>query len=50
MTAQIPADVAPGAGVERGEGLVEQQQPRLGGQGAGERDPLGLPPREWAGR
>ena len=28
--------------VEGGHGLVEEQQPRVGGQGAGDRDPLRL--------
>ncbi len=40
-------DLAPHArtqsGIERIERLVEQQQPRLGGQGAGERRALALP-------
>ena len=43
VPAQLGADVQPGAGVERGERLVEQQQPRVGGQGAGQGDPLRLP-------
>ena len=35
-------------GVERAEGLVEQQHPRLHGQGAGERHPLALAAGELA--
>ena len=34
--------------VERGERLVEEQQPRFGGDRTGERDPLGLPARRAA--
>ena len=51
---QLLAQVAPHrparAGVERGQRLVEQQQPGLGRHGAGQRDPLGLPARQrrWA--
>ena len=43
-------DLAPHAraelDVERGEGLVEQDERRMGGERAGERDPLALPARE----
>ena len=42
MLAEFPADVEAGLRVERGERLVEQQDLRRGGQGAGERDALGL--------
>ena len=35
--------------VERGHRLVEQQQPGVGGERAGHRDPLGLPAGELAG-
>jgi hypothetical protein len=31
-----------GAGIERGEGLVEQEQARVGGQRTGEGNALGL--------
>ena len=37
-----------GGDVERGERLVQQQQPRLGRQRAGQRHPLGLPTRQRA--
>ena len=43
VPAQLGADLEPGAGVERGQRLVEQQQPGVGGERAGERDPLRLP-------
>ena len=46
VAAQVGADLHPGAGVERGQGLVEQQQPRSGRQGTRERHPLSLPTRE----
>ena len=53
MTAELAAGVDPGGGVERGEGLVEQQDARLQHERAGERDPLRLPsaqrPRSGAG-
>ena len=48
MAAQVAADVAAGAGVERGERLVEQEQAGLGGQRPGQRDPLGLTARQRA--
>ena len=38
----------PGQGVERPERLVEQQHPRVAGQGAGERRPLGHAARDLA--
>ena len=37
-----------GDGVERGEGLVEQEQGRVGGEGAGDADALLLPAGEMA--
>ena len=40
--------VAASAGVERGEGLVEQQQPGVGGERAGKRGALRLPARQRA--
>ena len=43
--AQLGAD----AGVERAERLVEEQDPRLDGQRAGERHALALPAGELAG-
>ena len=49
MTAQVAADVTAGAGVEGGERLVEEQQSRLGGQGAGQGDALGLAAGQGAG-
>ena len=39
---ELGADVEAGTGVQRGQRLVEEQQPGAGGQGAGEGDPLGL--------
>ncbi len=48
--AQLTGQPFPHPGVERGERLVEQQQPRLGGQRAGQRDPLPLAARERAGQ
>ena len=42
LAAQLPAGLEAGAGVEGGQGLVEQQQPGLGGQRPGQGDPLGL--------
>ena len=47
--AELAPDLDAGAGVERGERLVEQQQPRLGRERAGERDALGLTAGELAG-
>ena len=49
VPAQFGADVEAGARVERGQGLVEQQQLRSRGQRAGQRNPLGLPARERTG-
>ena len=49
VAAQVAAHVAAGAGVEGGQRLVEQQQPRLGGQRPGQRDPLRLPARQGSG-
>ena len=46
VPAQLAADLQPGARVEGGQRLVEQQQPRVGGQRPGQRDPLGLPAGE----
>jgi hypothetical protein len=50
---QVPAQVAAhrdaGAGVQRGERLVQQQQARGGRKGAGQRHPLGLPPGQPPG-
>ena len=42
VAAQLGADLQPGVGVERGQRLVQQQQARVDGQGAGQGDPLGL--------
>ena len=42
VSAQVATDVAAGAGVEGGEGFVEEQQPGLGGEGTGQRDALRL--------
>ena len=49
VAAQVAANVAASAGVEGGEGLVEQEQARLGGQGAGEGDALRLAAGQGAG-
>jgi hypothetical protein len=49
VPAQLGAHPHARAGVERGEGLVQQQQPGLGGEGAGKGDALRLPPGEGAG-
>ena len=49
VAAQVAADVAAGAGVEGGERFVEQQEAGLGGQGAGQGDPLGLAAGQGAG-
>src|SRR5437660_134550 len=49
LAAQLPAGLQAGAGVEGGEGLVEEQEPRLGGQRPGQRDALGLPARQLLG-
>jgi len=43
MAAQFGPYVEPRAGVQRRQRLVQQQQPRMGGQRAGQRDPLRLP-------
>ena len=48
LAAQLAPHRAACALVERGERLVEQQQPRLGGHRPRERDPLRLPARELA--
>jgi hypothetical protein len=40
---QLRADLDPGAGVERGERFVEQQQPGIGDQGTCQRDRSGNP-------
>jgi hypothetical protein len=37
---ELAAQLGPGQRVEGAEGLVEQDQPRLGGEGAGEGHPL----------
>ena len=42
VAAEVAADVAAGAGVEGGEGFVEEQQAWLGGEGAGQGDALRL--------
>ncbi|MNW60809.1 hypothetical protein D3C74_388290 [compost metagenome] len=39
---QLLADL----GIDRGKGLIEQQQLRLGRQSAGKGNPLALPPRQ----
>ena len=49
VAAQVAADVAAGAGVEGGERFVEEQQARLGGEGAGQGDALGLAAGQGAG-
>ena len=49
MRAQLAPQLGAGADVERGERLVEQQQPRLGRERARQRDPL-LPGRRRAAR
>src|SRR5439155_20111142 len=43
VAVQFGAGVQAGAGVQGGERFVEQQQGRVYGEGAGERDALGLP-------
>ena len=50
VAAQVAAHIAASTGVERGEGLVEQEQAWFGGQGAGQRDALRLAARQrsWA--
>ena len=48
VAVQLGAGVQPGAGVERGERLVEQQQRRVDGERAGQGDPLGLPAGQLA--
>ena len=42
LAAQHPAQLGPGGGVDRGEGFVEEEHARLGGQRPGQGDPLGL--------
>ena len=42
MAAEVAADLGAGGRVEGGQGLVQQQQPRLPDHGPGQRDPLGL--------
>ena len=49
MAAQVAADVVAGGGVERGQGLVQQQEGGVVRQGAGEGHPLGLPGGELPG-
>ena len=49
VAAEVAADLAAGADVEGGEGLVEEEKSGFGGQGAGEGDPLGLAARKLAG-
>ena len=49
MAAQVAANLSTGAGVEGGEGLVEEQQPGFGGEGPGQCDPLGLTAGEGPG-
>ena len=46
MAAQLGRGCRPGAGVEGGQRLVEQQHPGLGGERPGQRHPLGLPARQ----
>ena len=51
MAAEVAADLGAGGRVEGGQGLVQQQQPRLPDHGPGQRDPLGLAAgqaRAWA--
>ena len=45
---ELALQVEAGDRIEGGEGLVEQQQGRLGGQGAGDSHPLLLAPGELA--
>ena len=42
VSAELGPDTEAGRGVERGERFVEEQQAGVGGEGAGEGDPLGL--------
>src|SRR5581483_10711784 len=49
FTAQEVAEFGAGGGVDGGEGLVEQEDGRFGGQGPGQGDPLGLAARELGG-
>src|SRR5688500_10678825 len=49
MAAQVAAYLAAGAGVQRGQRLVEQQQSRFDGQRTGQRDTLLLASRQGAG-
>ncbi len=49
VAAQLRAYVESGAGVEGGEGFVEEEQAGVGGEGAGEGDALGLAAGETAG-
>jgi hypothetical protein len=46
----LRAHVGPQVGVETGEGLVEEKDPRLRREGTGERDPLLLTTRERTGQ
>ena len=45
---EVATDLGPGGGVEGGEGLVEQEDLGLGGQGPGQGHPLGLAAGELA--
>ncbi len=49
VATQVPAHVAASAGIERGERFIEQEQARLGGQGAGQRHALSLAAGQGAG-
>ena len=46
--ADVPPQTQPGRRIERGERLVEQQQPRTGCERPRQRDPLRLPARQRA--
>src|SRR5712691_17776 len=49
QAAELVLQQPPGEGIERAEGLVHQQQWRIGGEGAGDADPLALAARELGG-
>jgi hypothetical protein len=46
---QLAAEILPGGSVERGEGFVEQEEPRARRDGPGQRDPLPLSAGELSG-
>ena len=49
MTSQVPAHLAADRDIEGGERLVEEEQPRIADESAGEGDSLGLAAGELAG-